>query len=463
VNTQARRTLRTAGSALAALALLLVGCSSNGSGAGDGTSTPAGASTPAGTSTQGEGSSTPGEATRSSADGGGSSTTGGGSGGSVTVGFISPVTGFAAALGTDMKRGWDLYWELNGDTAGGVTVKTVYEDDAGDPDVALTKAKRLVEQEHVDMVAGPVLANTAYAVANYVADQGLPTLQITGADDLTQRQYDPHILRVGYTSSQSNFPAGQWAYEQGYRTAATLCPDYAFGWESCGGFVSGFTAAGGKIVEQVWNPLGTQDFSTYVSQIKQLDVDTVFIGSAGGSDAILLFQAWTDFGLDPKIMIGNCCFADEVFLREVGDTANGVHSFTYWAEGRDSDTVRTLVQEYEKRYDEIPSLYAAGSYMMAQVTAETLEKTGGAIDGSKFIDTARGLTFDDSPYGPVSFDDHNNLVGPVYLTEVQSRDAGGYWNVPVKTYDKVSQFWTYSPDEYLKHPVFSRDYTGIGN
>ncbi len=442
MNSTAHSRFRVVVAIAGSLALGLAACSSGGSGS-TGTSASAGGTTSAGDA--GSSTSAPGD----------------GASDSVTVGFISPVTGFAAALGTDMKRGWDLYWELNGDTAGGVTVKTVYEDDAGDPDVALTKAKRLVEQEHVDMVAGPVLANTAYAVATYVAKQDLPTLQITGADDLTQRQYDPHILRVGYTSSQSNFPAGQWAYDEGSRTAATLCPDYAFGWESCGGFVSGFTAAGGKIVGQVWNPLGTQDFSTYVSQIKQLGADTVFIGSAGGSDAILLYKAWQDFGLDPATIIGNCCFADEVFLREVGDAALGVHSFTYWAEGRDSETVQAFVKEYNDRYQEIPSLYAAGSYMMAQVTAEALAATDGKIDGSAFIDKARTLTFDDSLYGSASFDDHNNLVGPVYLTEVQKRADGGFWNVPVKTVDDVSQFWTLDPDDYLKNPVFSRDFTGI--
>jgi branched-chain amino acid transport system substrate-binding protein len=438
-------------------AVVLAACSTSGS-SSDGSQSSSAAETSASETSAGETSSGESSSAESSAPAQSSEAAGGGT---VTVGFISPVTGFVAALGTDMKRGWDLYWELNGDTAGGATVKTVYEDDAGDPDVALTKAKRLVEQEHVDMVAGPILANTAYAVATYVAQQGLPTLQITGADDLTQRQYDPHILRVGYTSSQSNFPAGEWAVEQGSKTAATLCPDYAFGWESCGGFVSGFTKAGGKIVGQVWNPLGTQDFSTYVSQVKQLGADTVFIGSAGGSDAILLYKAWQDFGLDSSKIIGNCCFADEVFLREVGDTAAGVHSFTYWAEGRQSDTVQQFIKEYNDRYDEIPSLYAAGSYMMAQITAETLKQTNGKVDGSPFIDTARKLTFDDSLYGKVSFDDHNNLVGPVYATEVQKRDAGGYWNVPVKTYDAVSQFWTWGADEYLKNPVFSRDFTGI--
>jgi branched-chain amino acid transport system substrate-binding protein len=391
------------------------------------------------------------------ADGGG----GDGDAGTVTVGFVSPVTGFAAALGTDMKRGWDLYWEQNGKSVGDVNVRTVYEDDAGDPEVALTKAQRLVEREGVDLVAGPVLANTAYAVANYVAGQGIPTLQITGADDLTQRQFDPNILRAGYTSSQSNFPAGTWAYDEGYRSAVTICPDYAFGWESCGGFVSAFTKAGGEITKQLWNPLGTQDFSTYVSQIKKLDPDVVFIGSAGGPDAILFYNSWLDFDAADIPLVGNCCFADEVFLRDVGAKAEGVKSFTYWAEGRDSDAVREFVEAYEKKHGEIPSLYAAGSYLMAQITAETLTKTDGEVDGSSFIETAAGLTFDDSVYGPIAFDDHNNIVGNVYLTEVTKRDDGAFWNVPVETFEQSSQFWDMEPDAYLEQPVFSRDHTGV--
>ena len=215
-------------------------------------SPPAGSGTPSPTSLQSQAPSSP---TATSA------------GGTVKVGFISPTTGFVAALGTDMKRGWELYWELNGNTAGGVTVDTVFEDDAGDPEVALTKARRLVEQEDVDITAGPILANTAYAVADYVG--------------VTGRAVVPHHRRgrpdpaasstrwscaSGYTSSQSNFPAGQWAYDEGHRNAVTICPDYAFGWESCGGFVSGFTDAGGTIGTQIWHPLGTQDFSTYVTQ-----------------------------------------------------------------------------------------------------------------------------------------------------------------------------------------------------
>lgn len=384
-----------------------------------------------------------------------------GAGGTVTVGFISPTTGFVAALGTDMKRGWELYWELNGATAGGVTVETVYEDDAGDPEVALTKARRLVEEVGVDITAGPILANTAYAVADYVGGAGVPSFHITGADDLTQRQFDPLVMRVGQTSSQSNFPAGQWAYDEGHRNALTICPDYAFGWESCGGFVSGFTDAGGTVGTQIWHPLGTQDFSTYVTQASSEQPDVVFIGSAGGPDAILFWEAWTSFGLKDTVpLIGNCCFADQVLLRDQAEAAEGITSFSYWTEGRDSEETRAFVEEYESRHGEIPSLYAAGSYLMAQVIAGALEETGGVVDGEAFVAAARGLTFEDSIYGPLAFDDTNNLVGNVYREHVEARDDGKYWNVVDEVFEDVSQFWTYGKEEFLENPVFSRDYTG---
>jgi branched-chain amino acid transport system substrate-binding protein len=389
-------------------------------------------------------------------------TGGGEAGGTVKLGFISPVTGFVAALGTDMRRGWEMYWQQNGGKAGDVAVQTVFEDDTGDPEVALTKARRLVEQEQVQLVAGPILANTAYAVAGYVAGKGLPTVQMTGADDLTQRKFNPLVLRVGYTSSQSNFPAGQWAYDQGHRTAVTICPDYAFGWESCGGFVSAFVKAGGKIEKQVWHPLGTQDFSTYVAQARQANPDVVFIGSAGGPDAILFYKSWTGFGLKDRIpLVGNCCFADQVFLREVGEEALGLQSFTYWSEGRDSPVVQNFVKAYEQQHKEIPSLYAAGAYMMAQVVAEALKKTGGRIEGADFINAARQVSLSDSLYGALTFDDTNNVVGPVYRTRVARRDDGTLlWSVVEQTFPEVSQFGTEGKEAFLEHPVFSRDYTG---
>lgn len=381
----------------------------------------------------------------------------------IKVGFLSPVTGTVAAAGTEMREGWDLYWEKHDGRVGDVVIETYYEDDAGDPDTALTKAKRLVEDENVDILVGPLLANTGLAVSDYAIQVGIPNLHpVSAADDLTQRLANPLIMRAGsYTGSQMNFAGGEWAYDQGHKTAVTFCPDYAFGWESCGGFVRAFVDAGGEITDQLWYPLGTQDFSTYVSQIGSADADIVFIATAGGADGPNFFRTYSDFGLlGDQPLLTNCCAIDQSTLRDIGDMALDIASVSYWAEGRDDPVVQEFVEMYEDQYGMIPSLNVAGSYVTAQVFAAALEETDGVVDGEDFVAVIQSLELPDSLYGPLKYDEYNNPVGPVYIRHVADRGDGALWNVVDEVIDDVSQFWTYDPEEYLEDPPYSRDFTG---
>ena len=189
---------------------------------------------------------------------------------SFKVGLLASTTGFAASMGKDLQQGWDLYWSQHDNKSGNFTLSAVFEDDASDPQTALTKAKKLVTEDKVDVVVGPVLANNSLAVADYLNQQKVANLSQTSADDVTQRKSSPVVLRTGAMGgSQTTFAAGQWAWDEGHKTASTLCPDYAFGWDSCAGFVSSFTAAGGTISKQLWYPNGTTDMSTYVAQLEE--------------------------------------------------------------------------------------------------------------------------------------------------------------------------------------------------
>src|SRR5262249_31539361 len=64
--------------------------------------------------------------------------------------------------------------------------------------------------------------------------------------------------------------------------------------------------------------------------------------------------------------------------------------------------------------------------------------------------------------GPVRFDEFGNVVGNIYIRKVEKKD-GRYVNAGIKTYPDVSQFWTYKQDEFLKNPVYSRDYPPAKN
>ena len=91
---------------------------------------------------------------------------------------------------------------------------------------------------------------------------------VVSADDLTQRKRSQWIVRTGWTASQPNHAFGEYAYRVlNVRKVATVALDYAFGWESVGGFQRTFEAEGGKITQKIWAPVSVHDFAPYLAQI----------------------------------------------------------------------------------------------------------------------------------------------------------------------------------------------------
>jgi len=68
----------------------------------------------------------------------------------------------------------------------------------------------------------------------------------------------------------------------------------------------------------------------------------------------------------------------------------------------------------------------------------------------------------DTCRGPVQFDKYGNVVGNIYIRKVERKD-GRLVNRVIHTYPNVSQFWTYKPEEFLKNPVYSRDFPPYKN
>lgn len=199
-------------------------------------------------------------------------------GGPIRIGFLSPLTGAAAASGRELVDGWNLYWQHAGTKIAGREVQVIVEDDGSTPDIALQKARRLVQQQNVHVLVGDILANTGLAVAEFVKGTGTPYfMPVVAADDLTQRKRIPNVMRMpGFSSSQMTRPLADWCLKQGYRKVATIGQDYTFGHEQSGGFVQTFTEGGGSVVGQLWHPFNTSDFSPYLGQIPGMKPDVAF-------------------------------------------------------------------------------------------------------------------------------------------------------------------------------------------
>jgi branched-chain amino acid transport system substrate-binding protein len=386
--------------------------------------------------------------------------------GPIRIGLLAPLTGVVASGGREMVEGFNLYWEQNAKKAAGRDIQIVVEDDASNPDTALQKARRLVEQGKAHFLIGNLLANTGLAVAEYVKGNGTPYfIPIIAADDLTQRQRIPNVVRIaGYSASQMPRPLADYVVKKrNMKKFVTISQDYAFGHEQCGGFAQVATELGGTIAAQHWHPLNTQDFSPYLAQIQGAAPDAVFAMETG-ADANRLIQQWANFGLKGKIpLLGAMNTTDQSVIRTLGAECEGIISSAHFAEGGEQPVTRKFVAEYERAYQKLPSLYGFSMYSGAMWLSQAIAAVKGNVeDRPALLAAVRKTVLDNSPLGrPVRLDNYGNPIYDVFIREVKRRPDGKFWNTTIETYPNVSQFWTYNPDQYMKQPPYSRNYQGI--
>ena len=379
------------------------------------------------------------------------------------IGFLAPTTGFLSQTGQDMEHGFELYLNDHGGMLGGAKVDFIVEDTQGKPDVAVTKAKKLVLQDHVDMFIGGVLASTGYALAPVSTEEKtLYVSSVAAADDLTQRQLSkyPYFIRTTWTSSLPNHPLGQWACEQGYKKVVTIAADYAFGYELVGGFQKAFEDCGGKVIQKIWPPLGNKDFGPYIPTIKS-DADAIYSLMVGPM-APQFPKQLRDAGVKLPIIAGGTSYDDYNVAFDSDDVIGDVSALMYSA-ALQTPKNEAFVKEFRAKYNEVPGYYAEANYTTAQMIDEAMKQNGGKFPGAeKFIQTMLAMKID-AARGPVAFDDMRNPIENVYIRKVEKTALFGdakpqLWNVVIKTYPNVGQFWTYGKDKFLQQPVYSRDF-----
>jgi len=379
--------------------------------------------------------------------------------GPIKIGYFAPITGTFSQTGKDMVDGFNLFWEEVGHQVAGRKVEVIVEDSEGVPATALTKVRRLVEQSKVHTVAGGLLAATGYAIAPFVEQQKIPTVYpVMAPDDLTQRKPARWVVRTAFASSQITHPLADYAYKvMGMRRVATISMDYAFGWESNGGFQRVFEELGGKVVQKIWTPLNVQDYAPYLASLKR-DIDGVYACHTGGLSPRFV-KAWADFGLKGKIaLVGVGTLTDENVLKGMGDEALGVITTLHYSAVLDNPANKKLSAAYEKKYDRSTSLYSSEGYTAARFYYEAIKAINGDVeDREKFLQALRKVELKDDARGPMRMDELGNPDQNVYIRKVE-RVGGKLQNTVVYTYPMVSQFWTYKKEDYLKQPLYDRNY-----
>ena len=375
------------------------------------------------------------------------------------LGLLTVKTGPLAQGGIQMEQGVVTWLKEHNYTMGGRKVDFISTDTGGNPAGAKTMAQKLVEQDHVDVILGPLAAFELLAITDYIREHKTPTLSLAGADNLTQRRPNPYFLRASATSSQAMQPMGHYAAtEMKLKRVITIVEDFAFGYEEMGGFQAAFQKDGGCVVNKLWPPIVTPDYTPYLAQIS--NCDGVCQGFAG-SNPLRFMKQYAGLGLKYPVCTGETG-GDDALLESFGDEAVGLISCCPYTLDRETDSNKRFVNEMRKNYNTVPGFYAAGLYVTCAVVEAGLKAAGGDTSNKgKLMTALKAVHLSDTPRGPIKFDHFGNVVGNFYVRRCE-KSNGQYglklWNKTIKTYENVSQFWTWPEKEFLAHPVYSRDY-----
>ena len=366
----------------------------------------------------------------------------------IKIGFLFVENGSMAQLGADMRDGFKMYWDEVGNKAGGRAVQIIYEsENTTKPDESLTKARKLVERDNVNILSGITNTPTAYALRPYLVEKKMPSLVLlAGADGLTQDAKSEYIFRSGFTNSHGSPPLAQWAIKQGYRKAVILATDYGAGYENIGGFARAFEKGGGKIIQEMYAPFGS-DFAPYITKIRR-DADVVAVVFFG-SDAVRFIKQYEEYGLKGKIpLIAKGGLTDEALLSQEGDAALGIVSSFHWSAALDTPENNKFKKDFSANFKRPASFSAESGYVGARILHDAIESIKGKVENTDELMAAMRHTDIKAPRGEIKFDSYQNVVHNYYIMKVEKKD-GQYQNTVIATYPNVSQFGDLKPDAYL--------------
>ncbi len=380
------------------------------------------------------------------------------SGSTIKVGILLPLTGPLAQVGNDSQDGHNLYFQAINNTAAGRKIEPMFVDTQGRADLALTKAKQLVESDKVSLLMGVNGTPECYALGPYVKEAQVPLIVSTncGAQSLTTdpKYASPYLSRVTQTSLGQNDPVGDWMYKKGYRKIAVLAADFGGSLEALDAAAGTFIKRGGQIVQEQYPALGTSDYGPFVAQLNtQVDaIATVFFGA----DALRFYQAYSNYAgqRKPQIVDLSAGITAGPNRSQLGDKVLGIISSYPYSTAFDSPQNAAYIKAYKQKYpDRYVAKDSANSYAGAMVLEAAIKKVNGNVeDKQKFLEAIYATNIETNK-GPVKLDNHHDVVQNVYMFEMLKNGSSldehlleTYKDVPAIGLDRT-------PEEAAKFPI----------
>ncbi|WP_425403524.1 ABC transporter substrate-binding protein [Hwanghaeella sp.] len=385
---------------------------------------------------------------------------------SIKMGALATLEGAFTVLGEDSMRGVKLALEEFGYTAGGKKIELITGSSDASPDSAIRATRKLVEQDGVQILVGPLSGSEGLAVKDYAKTQPNVTFLngSSAAQDTTLRAPAENFFRFSTEGAQWMAGLGEYVYnEKGYRKVAVLAEDYSFPYTQVFGFLEPFCRLGGEapVDARFWVPIGNKDYSSVIAALPD-DVDAIFV-ALGGADAVNFLTQYEQAGGELPL-IGGSITVDQSVLGSKGRTRDfviGTPSGSPISDTWDDPRWNKFVEAYKAQFPDgfpSPSLFAHAYYINTKAALLALNEVGGDLSdgGAKYRAALSTLEFD-TPTGKVHLDERRQAVADIFLTEVIEGPDGNLVNKTIKVIPQVNQTLGVSYEKFLEYGQVGRE------
>jgi branched-chain amino acid transport system substrate-binding protein len=381
----------------------------------------------------------------------------------IKIGLLATLEGPFAAGGADGMRGAELALMQRGGMVAGRKIELVKASSNANPDVAVNATRKLVEQDKVDIMVGPLSGSEGIAVKNYSKTQP----QITfinggsGAQATTLVDPSPNFFRFNTDGAQWMVGLGKAAMDKGYKRTMVIAEDYAFPYSQVQGFMSEYCRLGGRVPVKAWVPLGGKDYASVIARIPK-DVDALLV-VLGGADAVNFLNQYEAAGGDKPMMGGSITVSQDVlnYRGKRRDSLVGTISAGPLADSFDGAEWKAFVADYQKNFPvsaggyPSPSLFALVYYTNMKAALDGLAAVNGDLSNNqaRYRDALAKLELR-MPTGTVRLDANRQAIGTTFVTEVVKAANGDLSTRVLRKVDNVDQLLGIKKEEFQ---IGSRD------
>ncbi|WP_459616836.1 ABC transporter substrate-binding protein [Bordetella sp. 2513F-2] len=343
----------------------------------------------------------------------------------IKVGLLTTLSGPGAALGNEIRDGFNLAVANAGGKLGGLPAEVIVADDQQKADAGRQAVERLLRRDRVDIMTGMVFSNVLLPVMPAILKSDTIYLSTnTGPENFAGKGCHPNFFAVAWQNEDIPAAMGKYAADQGYKRVALIAPDYPGGRESLNGFKRLYK---GGVAEEIYTQLGQLDYAVEISQLRASKPDAVFFFLPGGMGVNFIKQ-FNGAGLSEQIALLAPGFsADEDTIGAVGDAIAGLFNASQWAADLDNAANRRFVADFQQRYGRVPTMYAAQGYDAALMLDAAVRRTGGNLDTEALREALRAADFE-SVRGHFAFNANQYPIQDYYLRVVEKGADGKLHN-----------------------------------